>query len=64
MQFKEENMSKFKEYKCPRCGYIYREGRGDSRKDIHAGTKFEDLPDSFRCPTCNEPKMAFELRRD
>lgn len=56
-------MSDYKEYKCTRCGYIYREARGEARQDIPAGTRFEDLPDSFRCPTCNEPRMAFEPRR-
>jgi len=55
-------MSDFKMYHCTMCGYIYREERGESRLDIPAGTKFEDLPESFKCPTCNQPKMAFELR--
>jgi len=55
-------MSDYKMYKCTMCGYIYREERGESRLDIDPGTKFEDLPDSFKCPTCNQPKMAFELR--
>lgn len=55
-------MSDYKMYKCTMCGYIYREERGESRYDIAPGTKFEDLPESFKCPTCNQPKMAFEER--
>ncbi|MBC7959448.1 MAG: rubredoxin [Vallitaleaceae bacterium] len=51
-----------KEYKCTLCGYIYREERGEARKDIPPMTKFEDLPENFKCPTCNEPKMAFVER--
>lgn len=56
-------MSDFKMYKCTMCGYIYREEKGESRLDIAPGTKFEDLPETFKCPTCNQPKMAFELRQ-
>jgi rubredoxin len=46
-------------YKCTVCGYIYKPERGDWTKDIEKGTKFEDLPDTWKCPTCNQPKMAF-----
>lgn len=56
-------MSDFAMYKCTMCGYIYREERGEPRLDIEPGTRFDDLPESFRCPTCNQPKMAFELRK-
>ncbi|MCT4634297.1 MAG: rubredoxin [Firmicutes bacterium] len=48
-----------KEYKCSVCGYTYKEERGDWTHDIAKGTKFEDLPESWRCPTCNQTKMAF-----
>lgn len=53
-----------KVYNCSMCGYVYREERGEPRKDIPPNTKFEDLPDSFRCPTCNHPKMVFIERKD
>jgi len=39
-------------YRCTICGYIY-----DPETE---GTKFEDLPDDWHCPTCNAPKEAFE----
>ena len=32
------------------CGYVYDPDRGDKRHKIPAGTKFEDLPDDWRCP--------------
>lgn len=48
------------DYKCTMCGYIYRPERGDWTHDIPKNTEFYDLPDSWRCPTCNQPKMAFE----
>ncbi|PAB56901.1 rubredoxin [Anaeromicrobium sediminis] len=46
-------------YKCSVCGYSYKEEKGDWTNDIKAGTKWEDLPEYWRCPTCNQPKMAF-----
>lgn len=33
-------------YRCPvsNCGYVYDPDRGDKRRKIPAGTRFEDLP--------------------
>lgn len=45
--------------KCTVCGYTYRPERGDRIHDIGPNTEFKDLPDNWRCPTCNQPKMAF-----
>jgi len=39
--------------------YCYRNSR-KPRKTIPAGTAFEDLPESWRYPLCNQPMMAFE----
>lgn len=41
-----------KKYRCILCGYIY----DDSKEK----TKFEDLPDDWKCPLCNAPKSSFE----
>ena len=38
-------------YRCGLCGYIY-----DEEKE---GVKFADLPDSWVCPMCGEPKSEF-----
>ena len=38
------------------CGYMYDPDRGDKRHKIPAGTKFEDLPDDWRCPVCGAAK--------
>ena len=54
-----------KEYQCTVCSYTYKEVRGDKIWDVPPGTKFEDLPDDWKCPTCNQPKMAFvEKKQD
>jgi rubredoxin len=47
-------------YVCKVCGYIYDPAAGDPDNDIAAGTKFEDLPEDWVCPTCGAPKSSFE----
>ena len=51
------------DYKCTVCGYTYRPERGDKVHDIEPMTSFEDLPDDWKCPTCNQSKMAFEEKK-
>ena len=46
-------------YKCP-CGYIYDPAKGNPKQNIPAGTKFEDLPDDWRCPRCKRKKEKFQ----
>ncbi|MBF0107070.1 MAG: rubredoxin [Deltaproteobacteria bacterium] len=41
-------------YVCTVCGYEYNE------KD--EGTKWEDLPEDWICPTCGVSKDAFEKK--
>lgn len=50
----------FKKYQCIVCGHIYDEAAGDPESDIAPGTKFEDLPDDWVCPTCGAEKEDFE----
>jgi len=45
-------MSKFK---CP-CKYTYDPEKGDPKQNIPPGTPFEELPDTWRCPRCKQPK--------
>jgi len=48
-------------YECRSCGYVYEPDKGDgSRKDIPAGTRFEDLPANWTCPVCGVRKTKFE----
>jgi len=49
-----------KNYKCPKCSYIYKPDRGDWMSGVEKGTPFEELPDDWKCPTCGEPKDFFE----
>ncbi len=47
---------------CPVCGWTYDEAVGYPEAGIPAGTRWEDIPDSFRCPVCKVPKAKFELK--
>ena len=46
-------------YECTACGYIYDPAAGDPDNGIPAGTRFEDLPDTWVCPRCGVPKDLF-----
>lgn len=41
-----------KTYKCPGCGYIYRESAGDLSQGFEAGTSWARIPSSWSCPDC------------
>ena len=44
---------------CKICGYIYDEKRGEPHNGIKAGTRFQDLPDSYACPICGiDPRIT------
>jgi rubredoxin len=46
-------------YICSMCSYIYDEARGEPHRGIRPGTKFDDLPDDYRCPVCAlDPKIS------
>jgi len=41
------------------CGYIYDPDKGDRKGKIKKGTKFEDLPEGWKCPVCGATVKAF-----
>jgi rubredoxin len=46
-------------YICSMCNYVYDEARGEPHHGIKPGTKFDDLPDDYRCPVCAlDPKIS------
>ena len=47
-------------WKCAACDYVYDPQKGDTENGVVAGTKFEDLPDTWVCPECGAPKNQFE----
>lgn len=48
-----------KKYVCDACGWVYDEATGDAEQGIAPGTKFEDLPEDFKCPLCGVGKDLF-----
>ena len=48
-----------KQMVCSVCGYIYDEAKGIPEAGIAPGTKWEDLPDEWRCPWCGAGKEMF-----
>lgn len=47
-------------YICINCGYIYDPEKGDPGAGVAPGTPFEDLPESWICPLCYQPKAQFD----
>ncbi len=50
-----------KTYMCVICGFVYDESAGLPDEGITAGTRWEDIPDSWRCPDCGVGKDDFEM---
>ncbi|GAB4816298.1 hypothetical protein N2152v2_003344 [Parachlorella kessleri] len=50
------------EAECRGCGYVYSPKKGDPDYPVSPGTKFEDLPGDWQCPTCGAGKGLFQSR--
>lgn len=46
-------------YVCDICGFEYDEAAGLPDQGIAPGTKWEDVPEDFKCPLCKVPKSKF-----
>lgn len=40
------------QYLCIECGWVYDETKGVPERGIKPGTKWEDVPDDFKCEWC------------
>ncbi len=47
-------------WECQACGYVYDPAAGDPDGGVPAGTRFEDLPDTWVCPQCGVGKDLFQ----
>ena len=47
-------------YLCTPCWYIYDEALWDPDWWLAPWTKFEDIPDDWKCPVCGVTKLSFE----
>ena len=50
----------YKKYMCLICGFIYDEQLGMPDAGIAPGTRWEDIPLSWRCPDCGAGREEFE----
>jgi rubredoxin---NAD+ reductase len=54
-------MTKMKTWICLVCGWIYDEAQGQPEEGIPPCTRWEDIPDDWRCPECGVGKADFEM---
>jgi rubredoxin len=50
-----------KTWMCLICGFIYDEAAGLPDEGIAPGTRWEDVPENWKCPECGAGKSDFEL---
>ncbi len=46
-------------YVCNGCGHEYDPIKGDPENSIAPGTPFDQLPDTYLCPKCGDPKSGY-----
>lgn len=51
----------FRQWICIICGWVYDEAEGLPEEGIAPGTRWEDVPDDWRCPLCDVGKEDFAM---
>lgn len=51
----------YRTWMCVVCGFIYNEAEGLPEEGIPAGTRWEDVPETWTCPDCGVTKDDFEM---
>ena len=54
-------MFEYRKYQCDVCDHAYDEAEGDEDTGIAPGTRWEDIPDDWRCPECGAEKSEYTL---
>ena len=50
-------------YRCPNCGYVYDESKGEPHEGFAAGTSWKQVPQDWDCPHCAvRQKPDFEVQ--
>ena len=49
-------------YVCTVCGYVYDPEVGDPDQGVMPGTKWQDVPEDYVCPSCGVGKDMFEVQ--
>jgi rubredoxin len=58
---RDTTATSMKKYQCFFCGYIYDEAAGDPDSGVAAGTRWQDIPDDWYCPSCGAAKSDFAM---
>lgn len=53
--------TEFRQWVCIICGWVYDEEAGWPADGIAPGTRWEDIPDDWRCPECDVGKEDFSM---
>jgi rubredoxin-NAD+ reductase len=56
-------MSQYRIWECQACGWLYNEEKGCPEEGLRPGTKWEDIPDDWRCPDCGISKRDFQMKQ-
>lgn len=56
-----ESLPAFRTWMCVVCGFIYDEALGLPEEGIEAGTRWDDVPETWTCPDCGVTKDDFEM---
>ncbi len=48
-------------WECSVCGFVYDERLGLPSENIAPGTRWEEIPDDWRCPDCGVAKADFDM---
>ncbi len=51
----------FKKWQCELCAFSYDEAKGMPEDGIPAGTRWEDVPETWNCPDCSASKSDFQM---
>ncbi len=60
-QTEKDSKITMKRYMCLLCGFIYDEALGSPQEGIKAGTTWDEIPITWRCPDCGAMKDDFEM---
>jgi rubredoxin len=51
----------YRVWQCALCSFTYDEAEGLPHEGIAAGTRWEDVPETWSCPDCSASKSDFEM---
>jgi rubredoxin len=49
-------------WQCALCAFTYDEAKGMPEEGVAAGTRWEDVPDTWTCPDCSASKSDFAMQ--